>query len=98
MHQPGGPRPRLEVKMAVDLPEGLTFPEALPTFNHFFAVLPLRTTREGQYSVSLKSIACLISFPASFLPIFLFFLLMRDNVHPNLGFIFHCSVRAGNVT
>ena len=60
-----GPRPRLGwVEMAVDLPEGPSYPGYFPSFFRYVAP---RTTAEGQHTASSKSVACfsLFSCPSS---------------------------------
>ena len=88
-------RPRLGwVKMAVGLPEGLSYPGHSSSFFRYAAP---ETTAEGQHTTSSKSVACFL-FSLALLRLLILLLLIRGNVYPNHGPIFPCSVCIRNVT
>ena len=97
-----GPRPRLGwVEMAVGLSEDPSYPGRSPFI--FSLCCPLNDRRRAEHSIfkigrlfSLFLLSCLTL--ALLRLLILLLLLMSDNVHPNLGPIFPCSVCAGNVT
>ena len=97
-----GSRPRLGwVEMAVGFPEGPSYPGHSPFI--FSLCCPLNDRRRAAHSIfkigrlfSLFLLSCLTL--ALLRLLILLLLLMNDNVHPNPGPIFPCSVCAGNVT
>ena len=87
--------------MAVGLLEGPSYPGHSPFI--FSLCCPLNDRRRAALSIfkigrlfSLFLLSCLTL--ALFRLLILLLLLMSDNVHPNPGPIFPCSVCAGNVT
>ena len=96
-----GPRPCLgRVEMAVGLPKGPRYPGISL---HFLLCFPLNDRRRAAHN--FLKIGRLFSFSLFFYPslgrlrlLILLLLLMSDNVHPNPGPVFPCSVCGGNVT
>ena len=96
-----GPRPCLSwVEMAVGLPEGPSYPRALPFI--FSLCCHLNDRRRAAHSFfKIGRLFSLSLFSCPYLVrlrlLILFLLLMSGNVHLNPGPIFFCSVCAGNV-
>ena len=82
--------------MGVGFLEGASYPNNTSHTNHFFSVLPPERLQKSSPQ-SFWNWPLVFSYFSLGRFLILLFLLMSDNVHPNPGPVFACSMCAGNV-